>query len=63
VTATQVEQARDALAAARVQLASAETDLQRAVATTLATGVPATTVAEILGVTRARVYQIRDGRR
>ncbi|WP_280410510.1 helix-turn-helix domain-containing protein [Nocardia asiatica] len=36
--------------------------LQHAVAEALAAGVPATRVAKELGVSRSRVYQIRDGK-
>lgn len=58
-----VEKARDRLAAARKELEAAEHALHVAVRTELERGEKATTIAEQLGVTRARVYQLRDGRR
>lgn len=51
-----VEQSEAALAAARVGLTAT---VQRA----LAQGMRAVEVGEALGVSRARVYQLRDGRR
>lgn len=41
----------------------AEDELARDIRTALAEGVSATQIAEAAGITRARVYQIRDGRR
>ncbi|NUO57293.1 MAG: hypothetical protein HOV78_11555 [Hamadaea sp.] len=55
--------ARDKLADARADLRAAEQDLQRAVREALAEGMPAKRVGEVLGVSRARVYQLRDGKR
>jgi hypothetical protein len=60
---TAVEAARDRLTAARQELEAAEHALHAAVRTALEQGEKATTIAEQLGVTRARVYQLRDGRR
>lgn len=55
--------ARDRLADAREDVKAAEADLQRAVRDALADGVKAPRIAEVLGVSRARVYQLRDGKR
>lgn len=49
--------------AARRLVTEAETRQRVAVKTALEHGVSAVEVAEHLGVSRARVYQIRDGRR
>lgn len=38
-------------------------DLAVAIRTALSSGVPAAEVAELAGISKARVYQIRDGRR
>lgn len=54
---------RDALADARDDVRAAEADLRRSVQQALKEGMPATGVAQVLGVSRARVYQIRDGKR
>lgn len=48
---------------ARERLSDAERELRDAVVAALAEGTRATDVADVLGVSRARVYQIRDGRR
>lgn len=60
-------EARDWLADVRTEAAesirAAELDLRRSVRDALGEGMPATGVAEVLGVSRARVYQIRDGKR
>jgi len=50
-------------AAAVEQVEAAENSVTEAVREALRLEIPATKVAELLGVTRARVYQIRDGRR
>lgn len=49
--------------AAAQQLADSEEAVAEAVRLALKFGLPAVKVAEVLGVSRARVYQIRDGRR
>ena len=41
----------------------AEDELAQDIRTALAEGVPATELAKAAGISRARVYQIRDGRR
>lgn len=51
----------DLLAEARA--VDAEPRLPEAVRTALARGMSATEVAEVLGVSRSRVYQLRDGKR
>lgn len=48
---------------ARWRVRQAERAVQAAVRAALADGVPAPMVGAALGVTRARVYQLRDGRR
>lgn len=48
---------------ARDDLDAAEKNLRRSVQEALEDGVPATRVAQVLGVSRARVYQLRDGKR
>lgn len=58
-----VATAAAARAAAVEQLAAADKALTDAVGHALKLDIAATTIAELLGVTRARVYQIRDGRR
>lgn len=63
---TATEDLKDALEgveAAREDLTTAEANLRRSVREALADGVQAVRVAEVLGVSRARVYQLRDGRR
>lgn len=63
----ELEQARDELADAREYaeqtVKGAETFLRNSVRQALKEGMPAVRVAEVLGVSRARVYQIRDGKR
>ena len=48
---------------ARESLAASEQAFQGAVEAALAHGVPAARLAESLGLSRARIYQIRDGKR
>lgn len=48
---------------ARDDLRAAEANLREEVAAALSDGLPAARVAQVLGVSRARVYQIRDGKR
>jgi hypothetical protein len=48
---------------ARQAVKDAEAELSRAVKGALKAGVAATTVAQAAGISRERVYQIRDGRR
>jgi hypothetical protein len=58
-----VGESRDNLYIAKNQVRVAEVALRDEVVKALAAGVPVTRVAEALCVSRARVYQIRDGRR
>jgi len=58
-----ITEAVNARTAAAAQLDAADEGVAEAVRAALKLEVPATTVAEHLRVTRARVYQIRDGRR
>ncbi|WP_372493298.1 helix-turn-helix domain-containing protein [Gordonia alkaliphila] len=51
-----------AVVAANDQIVAAKLARRRAVVSALAAGVPATRVAAALGVSRYRVYQIRDGK-
>jgi len=56
------------LAAARVDearagLAQAQAGLRDAIREALASGVSAVAIADVLGVVRGRVYQLRDGTR
>lgn len=55
--------ARENVQAHRDQLRQAEGDLHRLVRESLTGGLTAADVSEALGVTRARVYQMRDGKR
>lgn len=55
--------ASEGLGAAREDLRAAEANLRRSVQEALGDGLPAVRVAQVLGVSRARVYQIRDGKR
>lgn len=48
---------------ARISIATAESELQCSVMEALREGMPATRIAEVLGISRARVYQLRDGKR
>lgn len=61
------ERALDAVAQARTDrdrmIADARKLVREAVLSAIATRVPVTAIAAELGVTRARIYQIRDGRR
>ncbi len=52
-----------ALAERRRVASIAEDELASAIRIALRSGVPATEIAELAGISRARVYQIRDGRR
>lgn len=54
--------ARD-LATARERVAAAEEKLARVIRIALHNGLPATEIAELAGISRQRVYQIRDGKR
>jgi len=54
---------RIVLAKRRRMVASAEETLATAIRAALSAGVRATEVAQLAGISRARVYQIRDGRR
>ena len=58
-----VREVRDEAREARERAAEAEAGLQSFVGAALAHGVPATRLAEALGLSRARIYQIRDGKR
>lgn len=58
-----VHAAHVALTEARERVAAAEDELTQAVRVALLVGASAVDLAEVLGVTRSRVYQIRDGRR
>lgn len=51
------------LAEARESVARKEIEVAEAVRNALAEGAPAVKVAEAAGISRARVYQIRDGKR
>lgn len=53
----------DALRAAHADATAAPARLQAAVRTALEQGMTAHQITQILGVTRQRVYQLRDGRR
>lgn len=59
----QVHDAQQALIEARAALTRSEEELTQAVQVALLAGARAVDLAEVLGVSRARVYQIRDGRR
>lgn len=59
----EITQAQARLEAARTELQDAEHHLHLAVSAALRRGERATEIAALLGVTRARVYQLRDGRR
>ena len=59
----ELDDAWDLLQGAREGLSDAEANMRRAVQEALEDGVPAARVAQVLGVSRARVYQIRDGKR
>jgi len=51
------------LAEQRRKTAEAESMLAASIRDALEIGIPAAEVAELAGVSRARVYQIRDGKR
>lgn len=56
------EGALEAVREADESIETSKKQLQRAVAEALAAGVPATRIAKQLGVSRSRVYQIKDGK-
>lgn len=58
-----VRRAASTLADKRRAASIAEDEFASAVRMALHNGVPATEVAQLAGISRARVYQIRDGRR
>ena len=58
-----VHDAQEDVLAAREALSTADAELSQAVQVALLHGVSAVQLAEALDVSRARVYQIRDGRR
>lgn len=58
-----IEQATDLLTAHRAATEQAERDWRKAITDALAAGESATVVAEAAGISRARVYQLRDGKR
>lgn len=58
-----IARAAERLAAARTELEAAEVALSSAVREALERGERAAAIADQLGLTRARVYQLRDGRR
>jgi predicted XRE-type DNA-binding protein len=55
--------AQERVAYAREDLKSAEAMLQEEVRNALQDGLSAIRIGEVLGVSRARVYQLRDGKR
>lgn len=55
--------AREDLDAAREEVRNMEVVLQSSVKEALLEGLPAARIAQVLGVSRARVYQLRDGKR
>jgi hypothetical protein len=57
-----VEMARDELQAAYVAVGDAQTRLQSALRAAFAAGLDGPRLAEILGVSPSRVYQLRSGR-
>lgn len=59
----EVEAAAGAVREARGALAEAERRRDEAIRTALEQGVPVTQIASATGLTRMRVYQVRDGRR
>lgn len=58
-----VHDAQEAVVAARDALSTADAELSQAVQVALLHGVSAVQLSEVLVVSRARVYQIRDGKR
>jgi DNA-binding phage protein len=58
-----VRRAASALIEQRRTVAQAEEEFASAIRGAVHLGVPVAEVAELAGITRARVYQIRDGRR
>lgn len=60
---TTVQEATDKLAAARDALADADGRWRAAIRAALADGQRVVDIAEAAGISRERVYQIRDGRR
>jgi hypothetical protein len=57
------ESSVEVAAARRDALDTADVELRRLIREGLELGIPAVQLAKAAGVTRARVYQIRDGRR
>jgi DNA-directed RNA polymerase specialized sigma subunit len=51
------------LAETRESVVTREQEVAEAIRSALAEGSSATAIAEAVGISRARVYQIRDGRR
>lgn len=51
------------LAERRLAASKAEDEFASAIRIALHNGLPATEIAELAGISRARVYQIRDGKR
>lgn len=58
-----IERATTDLAALRAATETAELAWRKTITDALAAGESATAVAETAGVSRARVYQLRDGKR
>lgn len=63
VGADDLRDAMEGVQYARRELADTESALRDSVREALKEGMAATRVAEVLGVSRARVYQLRDGKR
>lgn len=59
---TPEEAALEKVRTAESWMRNSKLQLQKAVADALAAGVPATRIAAELGVSRSRVYQIKDGK-
>jgi hypothetical protein len=58
-----LRQSTEDVTAARQAAADEDTAWRYMIRAALADGVPVVEVAELTGISRARVYQIRDGRR
>lgn len=58
-----VHEATDVLTKLREATEAAEREWRKAIRRALAAGVPVADLADTAGVTRARIYQIRDDRR
>lgn len=63
LTPTNVRRATRKLAEARAKADEAEKHWQSVIRIALSQGASATEIAEAAGISKARVYQIRDGRR